>query len=194
MGQNSERCRRQTTTKVTAENVKSSCLIHLAHYFFPFLSESAERKTHCACHGFLTSFWVYIFLSGSYSLITASSSQLRRQTSMVPSLPLSPLLPSGLPPSLLVIFWRFWKVLPHSFYNPPPFKQGNTLCVTCWNVSTTAKTWLLKTLFICSAAVQYSEFIFLCFGRVVTTVVFYFERKWLTLELLAWRETRKKIN
>lgn len=151
-----------------------------------------QKERHFACHGLLTSFWVYIFLSGLYGLITASSSQLRRQTSMVPSRPVSP-PPSLWPPSLLVIFWRFWKVLPHSFYKPP-FKQGNTLCVTRWNVSTTAKTGLLKTLFICSTTVQYFGFLFLRFGRVISTVMFYSERKWLTLELLASGETRKKIN
>lgn len=98
--QNTERHRRQITTKLTAENVKSSCLIHLAHVFFSCVSESAERKTHFACHSFLMSFWVYIFLSGLYSLITASSSGFWRQTSKVPFPPFSLLLPSGLPPFL----------------------------------------------------------------------------------------------
>lgn len=91
-----ERHRRQTATNVTAENVKSSSLIHLAHYFYPFFLKVHITDTRLpATVGFLTRFWMYIILSGLYGLITASSSQ-RRQT-FTPS---SPLLPSGLPPFL----------------------------------------------------------------------------------------------
>lgn len=91
-----ERHRRQTATNVTAENVKSSSLIHLAHYFYPFYLKVHITDTRLpATVGFLTRFWMYIILSGLYGLITASSSQ-RRQT-FTPS---SPLLPSGLPPFL----------------------------------------------------------------------------------------------
>lgn len=145
---NTERHRRQITTKPTAENIKSPCLIHSVRVFFSCLFESAERRPQL----FLMSFWVYIFLSGLYSLITASSSGLWRQTSKVSFLLLALLL-SLWPPSLLVIFWRFWKVLPHSFYKPPL----NWAIFYVWLPEMFPLTGLLKTLFICSTTVRYSS-------------------------------------
>lgn len=71
----------------TAENVKSSCFIHLAHVFSPELCLWKCRKndTHFVCRSFffffLTRIWVYVFLSGLCGLITASSSEFWRQTS-----------------------------------------------------------------------------------------------------------------
>ena len=128
----------------------SSCLIHLAHYFlspppfFFFLNVQKKTRDTQPAMAFLTSFWVYIFLRGLYGLITASSSQLRRQTSTLPSL----LFPSLWPPSVLLVFCWLWRVL----FLPFPLKLGDTFCVTRRNVSTSA-----KTLFICPTTVQYSS-------------------------------------
>lgn len=114
-----------------------SYLKHLAHVF-----SKCRKRIHTLCLPQLfVGFWVYIFPNGVYGVITASRSAFVVETKIHALIPPSSYNPSLQPPSLLVIFRRFWKLLPH-FCNKPPL---NAAISRGWLPKMFPLTGLLKT-------------------------------------------------